>query len=98
SCARSAFRSNLPAAAASAAAIVATAASIATTATAAAEARFAGLGLAHLDVPSLQIRVIEGLDCLGSIFRICHLDEAEALRLAGKFIRDYRHALNLACL
>ena len=49
---------NLPAAAASAAAIVATAAPVATATTAAAEARFAGLGLAHLDVPSLQIRVI----------------------------------------
>ena len=41
---------------------------------------------------------IQGLYCLGSIFRIRHLDEAEALRLAGKFIRDYRHTLNLACL
>ena len=76
-------QTNLPAAAASAAAILATAAPVATT-TAAAEARFAGLGLANLDVPALRIRIIQGLYCLGSIFRIRHLDEAEALRLAGK--------------
>src|SRR4030088_1304178 len=89
---------SLPAAAAATAAIVATAAPVATATAAAAEARFAGLGLANLDISPLQIRVIQGLYRLGSLFRIRHLDKAEAFRLAGKFIRDYRDTLDLAGL
>src|SRR5712675_1333145 len=74
------------------------AATTAAAAIATAEARFAGFGLVDLDISTLELSIVELLNCLGSVLRICHFDEAEAPRLTGKLVRDYSDALNLTCL
>jgi hypothetical protein len=55
------------------------AATTAATAIATVEARFAGFGLVDPDISTLELSIVELLYCLGSVLRICHFDEAEAL-------------------
>src|SRR5271155_1783849 len=83
------------------AAAIAAAASTTTAATAiaaAAETRFARFGLVHLDVSALELALVELGDSLGGLVRVCHLDKAEAFRLARELVHDHRCALNLAGL
>jgi len=63
-----------------------------------AEAILAWLGLAYLDVPALELGIVELLNRLGRFLCSCHFDEAETLRLAGKLVHDHGNALHLACL
>jgi hypothetical protein len=83
------------AAATTPAATPAISAAAATTATRAAGA---GASLVNLDSPSLQVGVVESLDCSGSIGRLRHLDETEAARLAREFIRDHYRAFDFPSL
>jgi hypothetical protein len=72
--------------------------SAASTTTAATRAAGAGASLVNLDSPSLQVGVVESLDCSGRIGRLRHLDEPEAARLAREFIRDHYRAFDFPSL
>ena len=62
------------------------------------EARLARPSFVHFDVAALEFGIVELADRFGNLFRSCRLDEAEAFRLSGEFIRDDRGALHLANL
>jgi hypothetical protein len=79
---------------------VATAAYSATVsiAVASAEARLSRLSLIHLDIATLEFGIIELPDRVRGLFRSCHLDETEALRLPREFVSDHCCALHLTDL
>ncbi len=72
-----------------------TAASITVASGIAAKARLARPRLVNLDVPALELGIVELLNRLGRFLRGRHLDEAEALGLARELVRDHGDALNL---
>jgi hypothetical protein len=67
-------------------------------AVATAEARFARLGLIHLDIAALEFGVVELLDRFTGFVRGGHLYEAESFRLSGEFVRDHGCTLHLTNL
>src|ERR1022692_4210690 len=86
----------LPAVAPAVTAAAASTTTAATTIAAAAETGFARFGLVHLDVPALELALVELRDRFGRLVRVRHLDKAEALRLARELVHDHRRTLNLA--
>jgi hypothetical protein len=96
----------LPAVAVSAATAAFSAATAATTSaisasaatTAATRSAGAGASLVNLDSPSLQVGVVESLDCSGRIGRLNHLDETEAARLSREFVGDHYRAFDFPSL
>jgi hypothetical protein len=72
--------------------------SAAASTTTATRAAGAGASLVNLDSPSLQVGVVESLDCGGRIGRFRHLDETEAARLSREFVGDHYRAFDFPSL
>jgi hypothetical protein len=85
-------------AATTAAALSAAATAAISAAATAARATGAGARLVNLNLSALEVGVIEGLDCLGRVGRLDHLDETEAARLPREFVGHDNRALDLSRL